>query len=333
MSAARRIAFVALFLSLAWHTAPRLIEGARVAFDLRGLSADERRARVIGPFYESVQRIVKSTPPGEPLAVITDARPDLDAALFFVYYAFPRTVVIYKALDLYRMDERRPKTTVRIDLARSPEARLMPYAEIRAEQIGGRHIVYAPSAGEEESRSFAVPLVSSGDGPAPDVYTTEVAMENGGASPARVTATIHPSGRRTVIDLAPGEKRTWADFVWQAFGSMEVGWLEVQSDAPVRARFWFVNRGRRDADVLRWVKWFRSAKLIVPARGRLWVINPHESELAVRLNGAEHRLPPRAVIPLEWVGGADIASEREWYAFVTWRDAEQNTRFEWPEGR
>jgi hypothetical protein len=114
---------------------------------------------------------------------------------------------------------------------------------------------------------------------------------------------------------------------------MEVGWLDVRSDQPVRARFWFVNRGRRDADLLRLATLFRSASLNVPVRGRLWVLNPHDRELRVQLNEGRHTLPARAVIPLEWVGGANASAADEWYAFVTWRDAEGNTRFEWPEAK
>lgn len=327
----RRLVFVTVMLSLAWTTAPDLTRQTRRAVELRPLSADERRARVIGPLYSSVRKIVDST--REPLAIVTTTRADLDAALFFAYYAFPRVVRIYGSIDTYRMDPKKPGTTVHIDLARSPEARIVPYEQIRAAVIGSNHIVYAPSAADDTSTSFIVPIVSSGDGPAPDLYTTEAAIANDGAAPARLDVTIHPSGRRATIELGPRERRTWTDFVWQTFRSMEVGWLEVRSDHPVRARFWFVNRGRRDADVLRPATWFRSASLNVPVRGRLWVLNPHDRPLRVRLNEGEHTLPPRALIPLEWVGGADASADAEWYAFVTWRDAEGNTHFEWPEAR
>jgi hypothetical protein len=333
MRSARRLAFVAVFVSLAWTTAPGLIEGSRRAFELRGRSPDERRAAVIGPFYTSVRDILQKSGPNEPLAVVTDSGPDLDAALFFAFYAYPRLVRIYGTLDSYRMDPKRPKTTVRIDLSRTAEARLLPYEEIRAEWIASKPIVYAPSAGSDDLRELVLPLVTSGEGPAPDVYTTEAAMENAGPVPARVTFTIHPSERSAAIELKPGQRRTWTDFVWETFGTMEVGWLEMKSDQPVRARFWFVNRGRRDADVMQPARWFRRAVFNVPAGGRLWVVNPHDRELPVRLNEGRHKLPPRAVIPLEWVGRAELFADDDWYAFVTWRDAELNTRFQWPEQR
>jgi len=82
-----------------------------------------------------------------------------------------------------------------------------------------------------------VPIVASGDAPAPDTYTTEALIENPFARPARIGFELFPSRRRAEITLAAGENRTWNDLVYQLFGSLDVGWLRVQSDAPVRCGF------------------------------------------------------------------------------------------------
>ena len=105
--------------------------------------------------------------------------------------------------------------------------------------------------------------------------------------------------------------------------------MEIHSDRPVLASFYFVSRPSRDADLLQSARFFTHARIDVPTGGRLWVLNPHDRELPVRLNEGEHRLPPRSLIPLVWVGGAELTAQDEWYAFVSWRDRGGKTYFRW----
>ena len=331
MTAARRLALLVVFGSLAWTTVPRLATHVRDAWRLQDLTLEQRRARMFGALYESIRRIDASLPPGAPLALVAEEREDIDAALFAAYYLFPRPVWLDVGLAAYRMREPRTTHVALVNLSHAPEARLMTYPAMRAELIGGAHVAKPLEPAAESVQSFVVPLVTSGDGPPPDVYTTEAVLENRGPAAARVSVTILPSNRRETIELHAGERRTWTDFVYQVFEAMEVGWLRVESDQPLGARFWLVNRGRGSAEPLEPARWFETAHLEVPVDGRLWVLNPHDRVLPVRLNEGLHQLEPHVLIPLEWVGRAEVAADDEWYAFVSWRDAAGRTRLRFPE--
>lgn len=328
MNRLRPFAFAVLFLSLAWTTAPRLIEVMREAAGLAGSSPEQRRERVFAPFYASVKRIDEIIPKDEPLALVLGQTADTGTALFFNYYAFPRRTKLYYGLEPYRVEPNGPRRIVRIDGRRSAEARLMAYDAVRAEEIGRDHVV-RDFVLSEPARDFVVPIVSSGDGPAPDTYTTEGVLQNAGESTARVTLRINPSGREAQVELQPRERRVWNDIVYQLFGALDVGWMDIHSDQPLLASFYFVSRPSRDADRLQFARFFTQARIDVPTGGRLWVLNPHDRELPVRLNEGEHRLPPRSLIPLVWVGGAELIAQDEWYAFVSWRDRGGKTYFRW----
>jgi hypothetical protein len=328
MSRLRVSAFAVLFLSLAWTTVPRLTEVMREAAGLSGLSREERRERKFSPFYASVKRIDEVIPKNEPLALVLSHASDSGAALFFNYYTFPRRTKFYVGLEAYRTDSSGPRRIVRIDGNQSAEARLMPYDAVRAEEIGRDHVV-RDFAMQEPALHFVVPIVSSGDGPPPDTYTTEGVLQNAGDATAHVAIRINPSGREAQIELQPGERRLWNDVVYQLFEALDVGWMEIHSDQPLLASFYFVSRPSRDADPLRFARFFTQARIDVPTGGRLWVLNPHDRELPVRLNEGEHRLPPRSLIPLVWVGGAELFAQEEWYAFVSWRDRGGRTYFRW----
>lgn len=328
MNRLRASAFAVVFLSLAWTTAPRLIEVMREAAGLAGLSPQQRRERLFAPFYASVKRIDEILPKEEPVALVVGQPADSGTALFFNYYAFPRRAKLYFGLEPYRIDPNGPRRIVRMDARRSAEARLMAYDAVRAEEIGRDHVVREFVFGEP-ARDFVVPIVSSGDGPAPDTYTTEGVLQNSGDVTAHVTLRINPSGREAQVELRPGERRAWNDIVYQLFGALDVGWMEIHSDQPVLASFYFVSRPSRDADRVQFARFFQRARIDVPVGGRLWVLNPHDRELGVRLNGGEHQLPPRSLIPLVWVGGAELVAQDEWYAFVSWRDRAGKTYFRW----
>lgn len=328
MNRLRAFALAVVVLSLAWTTVPRLTELTRQAAGLAGLSAEERRERLFGPFHASAKRIDEVIPKDEPLALVLGQPSDSGAALFFNYYVFPRLTRLYFGLEPYRLDPKGPRRIVRIDGRRSAVGRLMPYDAVRAEEIGRDQVVREFVFGEP-ARNFVVPIVSSGDGPAPDTYTTEGVLLNAGDANAHVTLRINPSGREARIELQPGERRVWNDVVYQLFGALDVGWMQIHSDQPVLASFYFVSRPSRDADRLQFARFFEQARIDVPAGGRLWVLNPHDRELPVRLNGGEHQLPPRSLIPLVWVGGAELVAQDQWYAFVSWRDRGGKTYFQW----
>lgn len=328
MTPLRASAFAAVLLSLAWTTGPGLLDAGREAAALARLGPEQRREQIMAPFYESVQRIDSMTPKEEPLALVLGRSEDSGPALFFNYYAFPRRTKLYYRLEPYRLDPTGPRRIVRIAASHSAEARLMSYDAVRAEEIG-RDFVVRDFELDERARQFVVPLASSGDGPAPDTYTTEGAVQNTAEETAHVTVRINPSGREARFELAPGEQRVWNDVVYDLFGALDVGWMLIDSDQPLQARFFFVSRPSRDADRLQFARFFRAARIDVPVGGRLWVLNPHDRDLPVKLNEGEHRLPPRSLIPLVWVGGAELTAEDDWYAFVSWRDRGGRTYFRW----
>src|SRR5216117_1180566 len=74
-----------LLLSLAWTTAPQLLQLAREATSLAPLSRSQRRARVNGSLVEGVRRVKRSLPPNEPVALIGPP----GFIIFANYYGYP----------------------------------------------------------------------------------------------------------------------------------------------------------------------------------------------------------------------------------------------------
>ncbi|HUP43920.1 MAG TPA: hypothetical protein VM779_00250 [Thermoanaerobaculia bacterium] len=326
MRLAPRIAFAALFLSLARFTVPGIATAVREAIELRPLPVEERRVEMFGPFYEGVMKAAATLSPDEPIAFLVGD--DFGTGLFMNFYLFPRRTALYADVDSYRAGQDAPE---RIILA-GGEVRFIAYAEARAAEMGTSHVAAPLEPSAETAMQFDIPLVSSGDGPIRDRYTTEAVMVNAGDQEATVTIRMNPAGRVATVTLAPGEMRTWNDLVYQLFSTLDAGWLRVQADQPLRSRFWFVNRAVPDADVLPHATFARSFRIPHRAGSRIWLLNPHDRRLPIRLGEGEHFLDPRTLVPIEWPVDLVVTSEAELYVYQSWRDASGATYFHWPEG-
>lgn len=319
----RRIVFAVVFLSFAWTSVPRLVKLARQAAYLRNFSIEERRLRVIGPYYESVARL-RSSLPDEPVALVLRNAEDISAALFFNYYTYPRRTVIFKSLAAYRAAKERPGRLVRV----TDDLQEMTYGQIRDEGIG-KGLVAKVNLPTDTMQRAIVPFVGSVDGPPPDVYTTEAAIENTSNARVRVRFELFPWKRTAEVVLEPRQRLTWNDFIYQVFDLREQGWLRFTADAPVRARFWFVNRGRRDAVELPFARVVQRHEFDAPPGSKLWIINPNDAPLILSINGAGH-----IVKPMEWAwhpvsGRLAVDGQSPFVAFVSSRDDNKRSHFEW----
>lgn len=328
-----RIAIAILLASVILPALPLLLRQVRRAEELRPLPWSARRERMMGDFYRSAVRIDREMPRDEPLAIVLGSRkdPDYDAALFFDYYVYPRRTRIYENLGAYRAspgDPDRPRRIVHIDTARSTAARVMSYEEIREEEMAGAPIVRGATLSGGGNASFFVPIIVSLDGPPPDSYTTEGILE--ADRDATVTMTFLPSRERKEIALRAGERRAFHDVVHQCFGRMDAGWLEVQATAPVRAAFWFVNRGAGKASPLPLLGAPVKPPLSLRGSGKLWLLNPGDGDVEARVNGAPQHLGPRALVSLPAAPENAIEATGPLYAFLSERQPDGDTRFVWP---
>lgn len=329
-----RIAALAVLLaSLVIPTLPRLVRDVRQANELRPLAWRARRERLFGDFYRSGMRIDAEVPRDEPLGIVlgSDLGADRDAALFFDYYVYPRRTRIFDSLAVYRGrigDPELPKRIVHIDTIRSPEARIMTYEAIRAEEMTGRPIVRGVALSGPGITSFFVPLAVSVDGPPPDSYTTEGVIE--AERETTVVMTFNPSLQRKEIALKAGERRSFLDVVHQCFGRMDAGWLQVQATSPVRAAFWFVNRGIQSAEPLPLLGAPMNPPLVLKGKGKVWLLNVGGGDVEARVNGAPLRLGPRALISMPAAAENRIEASGPLYAFLSERQPNGETRFVWP---
>ena len=322
---ARRLACILIFASLAWTTAPQLLHLARESFELQRLPLAARRLRVNGPLVASVKRVKRSLPPGEPVALIGPER-NFSPVIFANYYGFPWTSHAYAGLDHYRAtagDPRRPRTIVAV----GDIARIATYAELRDERLRGSRIVHAPPT-RPAPPAFAIPLAGSVDGLPPDTYVIEADFVNDASVPATVRLTLMPEQAVKTLTIGPHATASFYDLVSQNFGVMEVRWIDVGIDQPLRVGVWFVNRGRREAVPLPFVTSWGGGILRCPAADcKVWLVNMKNDVVTARVGSESVLLPPHALVSRPFRGTVDVAG-REVYAFASTK--EPPTRFVWP---
>jgi hypothetical protein len=328
-----RIAIAILFASVLVPALPRLVREVRMAEELRPLSWMARRERLNGDFYRSTIRLDRELPRDEPLAIVLgpETGPDFDSALFFDYYVYPRRTRIYKGLGDYRaniLDPHRPRRIVHIDTARSAMARVMSYEEIREEEMIGAPVVREVSLTGDGHTSFFAPIAASLDGPPPDSYTTEGVIE--AVRDTVVAITFYPSRERKEIALRAGQRRAFHDLVYECFRRMDSGWLGVEATTPVRAAFWFVNRGTKTASPLPLVGAPLVPPLTLRGSGKLWLLNASDADIEARVNGTPQHLGPRALLSLPSARENTIHAGAPLYAYLSERQADGDTRFIWP---
>lgn len=347
----RRAALVLVFASLAWTSVPRLWQLAREASSLAPLGRAARRSRVNGPVVEDVKRIKRALPPNEPVALIGR----IDDAILANYYGYPWRSRDYRTLDQYRAMAGQPGRPNTIVAAGSSGARIATYAELRDARLRVARVVRDPRLNPAPAQFF-IPLAGSVDGLPPDTYVTEADFANDADVPAHLRVSMMPEQKVATLTIPAHGRAGYYDLVYQLFGVMEVRWLAVESDRPVRAAVSFVNRGRNLAvrlplirtEVIRGFTWpVRTAEgsLIVRAglacsalswtvlecpdtECKAWVINLNGITRTVEVAGMSVPLAPYAMESRSFRGTVEVWGAD--YAFATTR--EQPTRFVWRNG-
>lgn len=338
-----RIVCALLFLSLAATTLPKLVARTREALTLLPLSYESRRERQMGAWYTSVQSLRRTLPKKEPVALVLGIR-DTEAAIFANYYLFPIRTRLFAGRNDYRNaapDPTRPKTIVAVT---AEKVERTSYEVLRDRDLRAGHRVVTEPQLSEPATSFVLPIAASLDGAAPETFVIEATLTDPNGSRPRsaladgigpfsneVRITFWPKGVSRTLRIPPGETVSYYDLVYQLFGVMDRGWIHIESSQPLRAAFYFVNRGHGDATRLPNVQRFATRISAMPLHrdAKLFLLNFGDS-IAVTTAGAEtiplmpHAIVTKPISTIPTVNG-------NVYSFVTTRELNGKTDFYWPE--
>lgn len=324
-----RLACALLFLSLATPTIPRLAALVSTARTFLPLSWDERRERQMGPWYTSIEALRRQLPPSEPVALIARHH-DTDSAVFANYYLFPIRTRLFSGRNDYRNaapDPTRPKTIVVVTSDRVERA---AYDAVRDSDLrAGHRVVSMPQLSEPET-TFVLPIAASLDGPAPETFVIEATLANSGSAPAEVRATFWPAGEIRTITVAPGAIVNYYDLVHQLFGVLARGWMRIDSSQPLRAAFYFANRGHGDATLLPNVTGPATSVPEAPLYrdSKLFVLNPTDAPATAMLDGESIPITPHAFVERPIARVPRVSGNV--YLFLTTRELNGRTDFLWP---
>jgi hypothetical protein len=330
----KRLLFAALLVSTIAASAPQLLRTAKLALSMRGLPDRERRARLMGPFFPSIGNVLRATPANETLALVMPHGQSIDAALFFDYYAYPRRTRIYPTSAHYGADARAPRTFVRVgDVAELSSYPVMRFDDLQ--RIGPA--VRNPPL-REAGTHFVVPMAASIDGIVPSRYVIEATLA--AEKPEQVTLTFWPRG--TVRTLTVDRQRRFLDLVYEVFGVIDRGWLEISSTESLRASFALVSHGATKAATslphsegaaseLAIVRDVPRAPLRIAAGKQLWLVNLDGAAAGLRVNGSGDLLAPHDTVSRSIECPCVVEADAHVYAFATEKMADGGTRFFWPE--
>jgi hypothetical protein len=298
-----------VFALVAAFSAPGFLSLTRRAFSLATLDPEARREVALGEPYRSIRDLDREIPAGEPLAVLLRGPGALDRGVFVNYYVYPRR-------SFNHFERQLPADAPRY------------LAVVEAEGPVRRTIVGKAEPDADAATRFLVPFVAAAQGN--DAYATEAVFVAERAAEIRLT--LMPDGISRTIRLDAATERTFGDVVYENFGTVVTGWLDVQASAPVRAGFWFVNRGRAVAAPVR-IFSEASQRPVVAGGERLWVVNPAPEPVRARVNGREETLAARALVSF---AAQPVNTVEAWprgvVAFTTAKEADGNTTFRWPGG-
>jgi hypothetical protein len=323
----KRLLFGVLLVSTIAASAPQLVRTVGLAASMRGHSYRERRALVMGAFYPSIEQVLRVTPPKEPLALVVVKGESRDSALFFDYYAYPRRTTIYAESAFYGIDGHAPKAVVRI----GDVAALSSYGAMRLEDLQHDGAMVRRPILRDAGTHFFVPLAASIDGVVPARYTVEATLACD--QPAQVTFTFRPKNLTRTLTI-DGSPLHFDDLVYELFGVLDRGWLEVASTRPLRAAFALATHPR-GADELPVVTALPSTPMRVAGGDALWLVNLTRNAAGLRINGKSDFVLPYDSVSRAYSCPCDVAvvnAEASVYAFGTQRRADGRTRFFWPEG-
>jgi hypothetical protein len=337
-----RVVCALLLLSLAATTLPRLLMLAHDAWTLLPLSYEARRERQMGPWYSSIQSLRRTLPKKEPVALIA-ARRESDAGIFANYYFYPIRTRPFASRDDFRNaanETTRPKTIVVVTAERAERD---TYDVLRDHELrAGRRVVTTPGL-SEPATSFVLPIAASLDGAAPETYVIEATLVDQNGSTAHnpllerlplsnvIRVTFWPKGETRTIQIGPGDTVSYYDLVYQLFGVMESGWIRIESRLPLRAAFYFVNRGHADATLLPNVQ--RPATRITSSPlhrdSKLYLLNFSDSIAPTTVGAESIPIMPHAIVSKPITSIPAVSGNV--FAFVTTRELNGKTDFLWPQ--
>jgi hypothetical protein len=324
-----RIACALLFLSLAATTLPRLVALVNNARALLPLRYEARRERQMGPWYASVEALRRELPPHEQVALIAAPR-DVESAVFANNYLYPIRTRLFVGRNNYRNaanDPTLPKTIVAVTADRAART---TYDALRDRDLrAGRRVIGAPTLGEPRM-AFILPIAASLDGPAPETFVIEATIANPNPAPAVMRVTFWPKGTVRTMTIAPGATAKYYDYLHQLFGVLDRGWMRVDSPLPLRAAFYFVNRGRGDATLLPNIAGPATGIVAAPIYRdtKLFVINPNETPVTAVVGGVSFPFDPHAFVVWPVTNVPPVSGDV--YAYVATREMNGRTDFLWP---
>jgi len=277
----------------------------------------------------SVETLRRELPAHEPVALIYGPR-DVDSAVFASYYLYPIRTRLFVGRNDYRNaspDPTLPQTIVAVTADRAART---TYDALRDRDLRAGHRVVAAPTLSDPRTTFILPMAASLDGPAPETFVIEATIANPNPAPAEVRVTFWPKGLVRTITIAPGATGKYYDFVHQLFGVLDRGWMLVDSSAPLRAAFYFANRGHGDATLLPNVTGPATGIIAAPIYHdtKLFVINPNATQVTAVVGGVSFPFDPHAFV--SWpVTKVPIVSG-DVYAFVATRELNGRTDFLWP---
>jgi hypothetical protein len=318
----REALFAVLLASVIVPALPRFAELLRLAWKLKPLSMHARREAFLGDFYRGVEQLQREVPPDERLALISAAPAD---SLFVNYYLYPHPTRTYQNRWAYAHTDpkKRPQRIVQID---GGVPRIVTYAQMRDAELRHHRVVRIDQLPPRMLTSFAIPIVTSTDGPPADSYTIEGALSSD--DDAHVVLTMQPAG--IVHETTLRGTQTFYDLVYECFGRMEfAAWVHVSSDRPIRAAFWLVNRRAKTAAALRLVDGpiQRPAAFPVSSTSTLWLVNLSDDPALVHVGPGDALILPRTLAGVN----ANGTVSGKVYAFLATKLPNGDTHFTWPE--
>ena len=279
-----------VFLSAVVQTLPRLLSLVRQSAELAALPYEDRRSRLIAEYYPSLQTIRAATN-HQALGLIAFTPLDWDRAFFAAYYLYPQPTRPFLRYEHYRdspIKDRYP-TLVALNLARDPRLRVATYDAI-VEESAPPPVIAHRGAALFTADNFIVPVTLSLFGPIPHDYRTEAVLESD--AHASVTLTFYPSGATRSYRLMPRSAMRIGDVSMDVFGVKATGWVRVSSTTPVRASFWFVNRGTRHATPIPLMTAAQPLPRQFESSERLWIVNPGDRPVEVFVNDERISIGP-----------------------------------------
>ncbi|HYS53825.1 MAG TPA: hypothetical protein VER58_08720 [Thermoanaerobaculia bacterium] len=321
-SAVRALILALLLTSVVIPALPRLSDWLRLAWKVRAMPMQARREAVIGDLYRGVEQLRLQTPPGERLALIRLATAD---SLFVNYYLYPQRTRTYwnRWAYVHSDPKKRPRRIVQID---GGVPRLVTYPQLRDAELRRTRVVQIAELPAQTRTAFAIPIVTSIDGPPADSYTIEGGLAS--EDVAHVTLILQPG--QIVKKLTINRRVTFYDLVYQCFDTIEfAAWVQVTSDRPIHAAFWLVNRRAKTAAPLRLIDGpiAKPAPFPVDLKSTLWLLNLGDDFTVAHSGSHDALVPPRTLLGVNPTG---VVTGRV-YAFVSTKLPNGDTRFVWAE--